>query len=717
MKRFGIFAAAALSATSLLTPAAWGYIRLSLVFSDGSSVLLKRSDATASGVQYYLNSLIVPGYQNSAIGAAVTVISANSLPVTAARAAAASWNGVSNSAVKFQALKTTTKGIDPTDGQNTIAFGASTADLSALGYKPGVSTGALAITVNSAAPFNVGSTPSGDVTDSDIVLNPSIQFSTDGTTSSDLQAVLAHEMGHALGLNHSGLLGATMFPYNSGQRFLSTDELAFAASVYPSRAGVMGTIGGKIVAADGSAVQYGLVSLMDVANGNSLGVLTAADGTYSLSVPPGSYTVYAEPAAGPVVQPANFYISSSTTVTSNFQASVLGGIASPTQLSVAAGGSVTVPNLTVTAGSTALSLPYVGFGSAGGAGDIRNVVVIQTPVTVASGSSIDIGLIGGGLDASSTIQVIGQGISVHPGSIHVDPKISFGGSLAGQPMLRATLDIAARQNQTIASIILSKGSSSLAISGSLIVVPQKPTFTAAGVVSAASFKGSTATGGVSPGGIYSIYDTATNSLGPSSFAQPAGYDPYGNLATTLGGVTVTFDGVPAPLYLSYSGQLNLQAPFELAGKTSTQVVVNFYGSVSAPVTVPVTPTQPAFFTFTPLGTDAIAQNFPDYSLNASTNPIARGGIVLLYGTGLGNLGYGLSTGQPGIVPPSSYSSKYSCSFGGQTAGAYAYWNYGFVGEATWTVTVPSNAPTGSVSLTCTDSVSGATTQQGVIYIK
>jgi uncharacterized protein (TIGR03437 family) len=133
--------------------------------------------------------------------------------------------------------------------------------------------------------------------------------------------------------------------------------------------------------------------------------------------------------------------------------------------------------------------------------------------------------------------------------------------------------------------------------------------------------------------------------------------------------------------------------------------------------VPVVATQPAFFTVTPLGTDAVIQNFPDYSLNSASNPIARGGVVLLYGTGLGNLGYSLATGQPGIVPPSSYASKYSCSFGGVSTSAYAYWNYGFVGEATWTVTVPSNAPAGAVSLTCTDSVSGGTTQQGTIYLK
>jgi uncharacterized protein (TIGR03437 family) len=171
------------------------------------------------------------------------------------------------------------------------------------------------------------------------------------------------------------------------------------------------------------------------------------------------------------------------------------------------------------------------------------------------------------------------------------------------------------------------------------------------------------------------------------------------------------------LYLSYSGQLNLQVPFEVAGKTSTKVVVDYFGSRSDPVTVPVVAAQPAFFTFTPAGTDVIIQNFPDYALNRAGNPIVRGGIALLYGTGLGKLGYALATGQPGVVPPSTYASTHSCSVGGKTAGAYVYWNYGFVGEAIWTITVPNDAPTGAVALTCTDSATGTTTQPGLIYVK
>jgi uncharacterized protein (TIGR03437 family) len=682
---------------------AHAYIRLLITYGDGSTAYMKRSNPT---VQFYLNSLIVPGYQSSASGTSVTVMSAGSNPVHAARSAQAAWNGISTSVARFSPLGSTTAVIDPTDNQNTIAFGSTASDLSIVG-------GALAVTSSTATGFAAGSTPTGDLSDSDIIVNPAFPFSTDGSTAYDFQAVITHELGHSLGLNHSGLLGATMFQYvGPSARYLSDDEISFASSVYGSPTAALGTISGKVVASDGSAVQSGLVELIDTVNGNSLSAFTGADGSYSVQGPAGSYVAYAEPLTG-VVQAGNLYLLTTTPVTKNFQPTVLGGIGTPTIVAVTAGAAATVPTITVTAGTSSLTAPYVGVGQAGASGDITSFGS-QNPVVIPSGGSVDVGLIGGGIDGTISVTAIGQGITVKAGSIRVDTSVTFSGSLANQPLVRVTLNIAAHSTPSLASLIVTKGSNVLAMSGQLILVPPTPTFTANAVVNAASYLGN---GTVSPGGISSIYDSKTNSLGPSPYVQNTSYDPYGNLPTSGGGVSVTFNGVPAPIYLAYGGQLNVQVPFEVAGQTSASVVVNYYGSKSAPVTVAVAPTQPAFFTFTPEGTDAIIQNFPDYSINAASNPIARGGVVILYGTGIGKLPYTLGTGQPGTVPPSSYSSTYSCSFGGQTSSAYGYWNYGFVGEATWTVSVPANAPTGAVTLTCTDSVSGFTTQKGTIYLK
>jgi uncharacterized protein (TIGR03437 family) len=700
MKRSAVLLTAAL----VIAPA-YGYIRSSFNFADGSTAYIQRINSSA--IQFSVNSLIARGLQSSASGKAVTVISSGSSPVSAIQAGQATWNAVSASSVHFLALKTTTNAINSADNQNTIAVASTASDLSVVGS-------AVAVTVNTTPGFVQGTMPTGDVADSDIVLNPAIAFSTDGSTGTDLQGVITHELGHVLGLNHSGLLGATMFQYSQlSDRYLSTDETSFASGVYPAGVSALATMTGKVAAADGSAVQSALVELIDTAGGNAISALTGPDGSYSVHGPAGSYVVYAEPLTG-VVQPGNLYLLTTTKVTTGFQPTVLGGIGSPTIIAVTAGASLTVPMLTVTAGVSSLTPPYVGIGKPGAKGDIgiaSNEVITQTSFVVTSGQSIDIGLIGGGIDSTVSIAVIGQGVSVHPGSVRADPAIFFLGSLQGAPLMRATLDIAAHQTPTLASVIVTKGSNVLALSGVLVIVPPTPMFNASSVVNAASYAGN---GVVSPGGISSIFDQA-NSLGPSTGILPP-FDLYGSLSTSAGGVTVTFDGVPAPLDYVSAGQINLQVPFEVAGKTSTQVVVNNNGSRSAPVTLSVVPSQPAFFIYNGA---VIAQNFPDYSLNTATNPVARGGVVVLYGTGVGKLPYSLATGQPGVVPPATWvTAPYSCSFGGAaTAPLYTYWYYGFVGLATWTVTVPSNAPPGSVTLTCTDTVSGASTQQGTIYIK
>ena len=318
-----------ISALLMLASAADAYIRLSFSYTDGSSAYIKRSDASGAGVQFYLNNQIAAGLQSSATGKAVMVITAGSNPVAAIRTSAATWNGVNGSAAHFPAILSTTKVIDPTDGQNTIAFGSTTGDLSVLG-------GALAFTVNTGASFTIGTGPTGDVADSDIVLNPAYSFSTDGSTNYDLQAVLTHEFGHVLGLNHTGLAGATMFqfPYLAA-RLLSTDEMAFAAAIYPRGTPALGTLAGKVVASDGTPVQTGLMTILDTTAGTALSALTAADGTWSVQAPPGSYIVYADALTGSsLVQPGNLYLTTATTVTSNFQATMLGGFSSPMALAV-----------------------------------------------------------------------------------------------------------------------------------------------------------------------------------------------------------------------------------------------------------------------------------------------------------------------------------------------------------------------------------------------
>lgn len=145
----------------------------------------------------------------------------------------------------------------------------------------------------------------------------------------------------------------------------------------------------------------------------------------------------------------------------------------------------------------------------------------------------------------------------------------------------------------------------------------RPQFSAAGLVSAASFRG----GAVAPGQIVTLFGQNLGGAGLTTAAVE-----NGRLATTLNATRVLFDGVPAPLVYVSAGQVSAIVPYAVAGRTSTKVVVEYRGYGSVEVDVPVTRSTPAVFTANSSGTGVAA---------AIRYPEAR--IAVIYATGEGLL--------------------------------------------------------------------------------
>ncbi len=162
---------------------------------------------------------------------------------------------------------------------------------------------------------------------------------------------------------------------------------------------------------------------------------------------------------------------------------------------------------------------------------------------------------------------------------------------------------------------------SISITGTPITTP---TFTADAVVNNASLEG----GVVAPGELVSIYGVA---LGPLQGVQSNG----GTLPNSLGGTSVTFDGVPAPILYASAYQLNVQVPFTLIPGTRSRVQIKTSAGAAGSVLVDVLSSVAGLYTVSSNGRGQILALNQDGKQNSTANPAPPGSFVSLYATGLG----------------------------------------------------------------------------------
>ena len=224
----------------------------------------------------------------------------------------------------------------------------------------------------------------------------------------------------------------------------------------------------------------------------------------------------------------------------------------------------------------------------------------------------------------------------------------------------------------------------------------QPQIAAGGIVNAATYAG----GGVAPGELLTIFG---QNLGPApgSVNQVSA----GIVPNSLDGVRVWFDGIAAPILYAGAGQVNVVAPYAIAGEASTSVQVEYLGAFSPSVSVPVLPAQPGIFSLNASGAGPAAVLNQDYSVNSATHPAAPGNAIMIFATGEGATSPANTDGlvalaaSPGQPPPSV-----TVEIGGQAATvSYAGNAPGLVeGALQVNATVPATVTPGSaVSLVVT----------------
>src|SRR6185312_8863515 len=135
------------------------------------------------------------------------------------------------------------------------------------------------------------------------------------------------------------------------------------------------------------------------------------------------------------------------------------------------------------------------------------------------------------------------------------------------------------------------------------------------------------TGAVAGGEIVVLYGSG---LGPvQGVAATSGPVP----PQLLGGVGVQVNGISAALLYVSSTQVSAVIPASVTG-ANVNIVVQYQGSSSAAVTVPLIVASPAIFTANSVGSgQALAIN-ADGSINNAAHPAAQGSTLKLYVNGV-----------------------------------------------------------------------------------
>jgi len=247
---------------------------------------------------------------------------------------------------------------------------------------------------------------------------------------------------------------------------------------------------------------------------------------------------------------------------------------------------------------------------------------------------------------------------------------------------------------------------------------QGPWFTRYGFTNSASYVAQA----VAPGEPFLIGGYNFSTVAESNLTLGAN----GFVTTTLGGVQVMFDSVPAPLQFTVNingtGYVAGYVPFELANQATTNVHLIYNGAPSPPVTLNVINAVPAIFSVSTTGGGQGAILNQDFSLNGQGNGALPGQLVYIYGGGAGQTTPpGRTGGVTGVgAPVANLNLPVTVFIDGVEATDVPYAGPApslIEGVFQVNVRIPSNARTGA-SLPVVIQVGDKVTQPGVtVYVQ
>ncbi len=141
---------------------------------------------------------------------------------------------------------------------------------------------------------------SGRLSEADIMIDASLV-----NGDYNMPYAVTHEVGHLLGLDHSPVLSAVMFPYvprGTDPTVLDSDDRIAIANIYPKADPTLvgGILRGRVTGDSGAVFAAQVVAMND----KGAPVATALSdqrGNFTLqALPAGTYRIYAEPLDGPV---------------------------------------------------------------------------------------------------------------------------------------------------------------------------------------------------------------------------------------------------------------------------------------------------------------------------------------------------------------------------------------------------------------------------------